>query len=84
LQHTLTVCGNTPIAVVMDQLLIDVEAFLKAHPEVAPTRFGNDALGDRHFVRTLRAGRRVWPETEVKVRAFMNGFSTAPAEQVAA
>lgn len=84
MQHTLTVCCNTHITVVMDQLLTDVEAFLKAHPEVAPTRFGNDAMGDRHFVRTLRGGRRVWPETEKKVRDFMDGYPVAPAEQAAA
>lgn len=47
----------------------DVEAFLIEH-SMAPTAFGA-ALGDRHFVRTLRRGRRVWPETEEKVRAFM-------------
>jgi hypothetical protein len=54
----------------MDKLLSDIEAFLGSH-NFSPTRFGDEALGDRHFVRQLRAGRRVWPETEDKVRTFM-------------
>lgn len=52
-------------------LLEDIEAFLGAHPEVSATALGQNALGDRHFVRQIRTGRRVWPETEAKVRAFM-------------
>lgn len=57
----------------MVDLLSDVERFLAAS-SMSPTRFGDEALGDRHFVRQLRAGRRVWPETELKVRAFMRDF----------
>ena len=59
----------------MDTLLDDIESFLLAH-DMSPTAFGSNALSDRHFVRQLRGGRRVWPETEQKARAFM-------AEQVA-
>jgi hypothetical protein len=55
----------------MGHLLADIETFLVDHPEVSPTALGDNALGDRHFVRQLRSGRRVWPETEAKVRAFM-------------
>lgn len=54
----------------MSTLLSEVEAFLAAH-EMKPTRFGDDALGDKHFVKQLRKGRRVWPETEAKVRRHM-------------
>lgn len=54
----------------MAQLLTEIEAFLATH-EMAATRFGDEALGDRHLVRQLRAGRRVWPETAAKVRTFM-------------
>lgn len=53
----------------MDTLLRDIEAFLKRH-NMAPSSFGG-GLGDRHFVRQLRAGRRVWPDTEARVRRFM-------------
>lgn len=64
----------------MAQLLPDVEAFLASH-RLSPTRFGDEALGDRHFVRQLRGGRRVWPETEAKVRKYMEQHTS---EQVAA
>lgn len=65
-------------------LLQDIEAFLEAH-EISATAFGDSALGDRHLVRQLRAGRRVWPETEQKVRDFMAGYCPeAPAQDAAA
>lgn len=54
-------------------LLDDIEAFLETQ-ELSATALGHQALGDRHFVRQLRMGRRVWPETEAKVRQFMEGF----------
>ncbi|WP_426255775.1 hypothetical protein [Sphingomonas sp. DC2300-3] len=68
----------------MAQLLADVEAFLEQNPQVSATRFGDDALGDRHFVRQLRRGRRVWPETEQRVRDFMTGHLSSEAVEVAA
>lgn len=55
----------------MPSLIDDIEAFLTAH-EMTPTAFGERALNDRHFVRQVRNGRRVWPETEEKVRKFMS------------
>lgn len=54
----------------MDKLLSDIEAFLSAH-KMSATRFGEAAMNDRHLVRTLRTGRRLWPETEEKVRRYM-------------
>lgn len=51
-------------------LLSDIEAFITTHT-VSATWFGETALNDRHFVKQLRKGRRVWPETEQKVRRFM-------------
>lgn len=54
----------------MATLLDDIEAHLAQH-QTSATAFGDDALGDRHFVHQLRRGRRVWPETEEKVRRFM-------------
>ncbi len=68
----------------MDQLLVDIEAFLERNPQISPTRFGDEAMRDRHLVRQLRDGRRLWPETEAKVRDFMAGYSAAPAERAAA
>lgn len=66
----------------MNTLLSEIEAFLETHG-MAPTRFGDEALGDRHFVRQLRSGRRVWPETEAKVRRFMATYRP-PVQQAAA
>lgn len=54
----------------MAQLLSDIRAFCDAH-ELKPSRFGELALNDKPFVAQLEAGRRVWPETEAKVRRFM-------------
>lgn len=56
----------------MSSLLQDVEAFLATHREtLSATAFGERAMNDRHLVRQLRNGRRLWPETEEKVRHFM-------------
>lgn len=70
----------------MSTLLSDIEVFLRKH-HMAPTRFGEDALSDRRFVKQLREGRRVWPETEAKARAFMDDYSkddAAPKQGIAA
>ena len=58
---------------VHSRLLSDIEQFIE-RTGVAPTRFGQLAIGDRHLVRTLRAGRRVWPETEARIRQFMRDY----------
>jgi hypothetical protein len=52
------------------QLLPEIECFLSL-TGMSPTRFSQDAIRDRHFVRQLRNGRRVWPETAEKARLFM-------------
>lgn len=57
----------------MQDLLADIEAFLEAQ-SMKPTRFGVEALGDRHFVKQLRNGRRTWPETEGRVRRYMASY----------
>lgn len=55
----------------MAHLIEDVEAFCEAQ-EMAESRFGVLALNDKNFIRNLREdNRRVWPETEAKVRRFM-------------
>ena len=65
----------------MTQLLEDIEDFLKKHTSLSATAFGDGAMGDRHLVRQMRAGRRLWPETEAKVRDFMASYQ--PDQQVA-
>jgi hypothetical protein len=66
----------------MANLINDIEAFMASHG-VSPTAFGQRALGDRHFVRQLRAGRRLWPETEAKVRTFMATYRPDTQEAAA-
>jgi hypothetical protein len=55
-----------------EALLAEIEAFL-ARPEVALSRtaFGLLVLNDGNLVPTLRRGRRVWPETAARIRAFI-------------
>lgn len=62
-------------------LLEAIGAFLGAH-DMSPIAFGRKALNDPHFVAQLREGRRVWPETEAKVRSFMATYR--PPERAAA
>ncbi len=54
----------------MEQLLSDIRAFCTVH-EMPVTRFGELAMNDKPFVSKLEKGRRLWPETEAKVRTFM-------------
>ena len=54
--------------------LVDaVESFIGSR-DMSPATFGRLALKDPHFVRDLRGGRRLWPETEAKVRDFMREY----------
>ncbi len=52
------------------QLLRDIAAAAKARG-VSETTFGRLAVDDGKLVKRLRKGRRVWPETEQKIRAFI-------------
>lgn len=51
-------------------LLREVEKFLR-QSDVAPTRFGRDAVGDPRFVFDLRNGRDPRPATIARVRAYL-------------
>jgi hypothetical protein len=51
-------------------LLREVEKFLR-QSDVAPTRFGRDAVGDPRFVFDLRNGRDPRPSTIARVRAYL-------------
>jgi len=57
----------------MQTLLTDIEAFCERH-KLSKWDFGAMALNDRPFVGQLENGRRVWPETEAKVRNFMAAY----------
>lgn len=51
-------------------LLADIDGFLQ-RTKLRESRLGRDVLRDPSFVRELRKGRVVRPQTEVKVRAYM-------------
>lgn len=56
-----------------------IESFLSDH-DMAPATFGRLAVKDPHFVSQVRRGRRLWPETEAKVRKFMIEYVPSQAE----
>lgn len=66
----------------MDSLLSEIEDFIDLHKLGAAT-FGHLAMNDRHLVRQIRGGRRLWPETEAKVRAFMASYRPTPTGEKA-
>ena len=51
-------------------LLREVEKFIRSQ-DIAPTRFGRDAVGDPRFVFDLRRGREPRPSTVDRVRQFL-------------
>ncbi len=52
-----------------------VDAFLQLH-SMSQVTFGRKAMNDPHFVRDINAApaRRMWPETEAKVREWMSAY----------
>lgn len=64
------------------ELLAEIETFV-ADAGMSEITFGRKALSDPHFVRDIRNARRLWPETERKVRQFMATYR-APVKQDAA
>jgi hypothetical protein len=56
----------------MATLIDDIEAFIKTHG-LSERQFGVLALNDKNLIPDLRGERprRLWPETEAKVRRFM-------------
>lgn len=60
-------------------LLTDIEAFIARH-EMAESTFGREALGDWRLIAEMRGEgrsrpRRIWPETEAKIRKFMGEYA---------
>jgi len=54
----------------------EIDSFLKAH-KMAESYFGRRATNDWKLVAQLRAGRRLWPATEARIRAFMENYQPA-------
>ena len=71
----------------MSTLLDDIDAFL-LRTGISQGRFGLKAANNGRLVARLREGRRVWPETEEKIRVFMAQYGEddcrAPNERTAA
>ena len=63
-------------------LLDDIKAFCGTH-ELSIWQFGVLSMNDKSFVKNLEDGRRIWPDTEAKVRRFMATYKP-DAEQDAA
>jgi len=51
-------------------LLAEIDAFL-TETGMGDTYFGKVAVGNSEVVSRLRAGRRVWPDTETNLRPYM-------------
>jgi hypothetical protein len=62
----------------MNQLLVEIEAFIATH-RMSPSRFGTGAVNDQHLIKDMKNGRRLWPETEQKVRLFMATYRAEAA-----
>lgn len=52
------------------ELLSDIDRFLRA-AGIGEHRFGILAARNGRLVERLREGRRIWPDTEAKVREFL-------------
>lgn len=51
-------------------MLLEIERFIKAH-NMAPSRFGRNAVNDPKLVSNLRAGREMRPATADRVREYI-------------
>jgi hypothetical protein len=70
----------------MPDLLSDINLFCETHG-LSISRFGELALNDKGFVHQLgneAKPRRIWPETEAKVRRFMATYRPDAAQDAAA
>lgn len=62
-------------------LLRTIETFLRTYTMPA-TKFGRLAAHDPRFVLDLRMGRTPRPDTELRTRAWMQGYADRAAAQV--
>ena len=54
-------------------ILFEIDSFLGTH-KMAESYFGRKAANDWKLVRQLRAGRRLWPDTDARIHAFMASY----------
>lgn len=63
--------------------LRDIKAFCGTH-DLSIWQFGELAMNDKSFVKNMEDGRRIWPETESKVKLFMATYRPPRAQDAAA
>lgn len=56
------------------ELLRDIEAFIKSQ-DMGASYFGKAAVGNSELVKRLRDGKRIFQDTEERVRAFIRDRS---------
>lgn len=54
-------------------ILHDIDAFLR-RTNLSETYFGRQAANDWKLISQLRKGRRLWPQTEQRIRDFMASY----------
>ena len=54
-------------------ILHDIDAFLR-RTNLSETYFGRQAANDWKLISQLRKGRRLWPQTEQRIRDFMENY----------
>lgn len=59
-------------------LLTEIERYMRLN-KIGPHRFGILAVKNGRLVERLRAGRRIWPDTEQQIRDFMRSNSRSAA-----
>ena len=59
-------------------LLVEIDVFTAKH-RMAESKFGRLVANDWKLISQLRAGRRIFSETEQKIRTFMAEYQ--PSEQ---
>ncbi len=62
-------------------LLVEVEAFL-SETGMGASYFGKRSTGNSELVSRLRDGKRVWPETEARVRSFIKERNSTLSKKV--
>lgn len=57
-----------------EALLRDIDLFLDL-AKMKPSRLGTEAIGDPMLYNDLKKGRRLWDETEQRVRDWMKEYA---------
>jgi hypothetical protein len=62
-------------------LLDEIDTFVRIN-QLSESAFGRLAVNDWKLLRQLRAGRRMWPDTEDRVRGFMASYQPKTRSEV--